>query len=133
VRARFRILQDGFGTVDLSLAELMRRGVLPHTNGCFVQLHFPNHRIRVTHYALALQSAFTPGAHSWRFLSSLDGTDWTTVEEREGEQTADGSPSGVKAFALPAPTECHFARIETLPGASALTVQGFEVFGSILD
>jgi hypothetical protein len=134
VRAGFRILRRGYGFVHMTLALFMRRGVSPQRDGCFVDLHFRHHRIRVTHYALALRSDAERGECSWRFLSSMNGTDWTTVEQRHREQTADGSPSGVKTFELTAPTECSSARIEMLPGVVPhLTVRGFEVFGSILD
>jgi hypothetical protein len=109
-------------------------GIVLRSGGSWVQLHFPQHRIRVTHYALVIPNTWGPSLRGWKLLCSNDGAEWTRVDTREHQENPFGrNAPGVKTFELATPAECSFVRIELRRlGSNLLRVQGFEVFGSIL-
>jgi hypothetical protein len=116
-----------------TLEMLMIRGAVIHQNSSYVQIHFPHHRVRVTHYAVG---ARLPACSlAWELRCSNDGAQWTTVDERTPRNISpDWVRPSVQTCELATPIECSFVRIQ-LPGigVESLSQAGFEVFGSVLD
>jgi hypothetical protein len=99
-------------------------GSLSRTYARWIQLRFPNHRIRVTHWALFLSHTIDL---RWLLSCSDDGEQWTEVDQRSVSRSR-------MTFALATPIECSWVRIAFPPRLLAPSgVNGFDVFGTILN
>jgi hypothetical protein len=113
-----------------NLSRLIVDGVRLASKSPWIQIQFPHHRIRVTHYAVFFAAA--PGCRSWDLSCSSDGENWTTVDSRTGLELRS---STTFTFALATPAECSFVRLHvpwTIIGVP-FQMSAFEVFGSILN
>jgi hypothetical protein len=115
-----------------SLEELMVHGICLQSFESWVQIRFPRHRIRVTHYAIS--SIHSLAIKASRLLCSNDGDEWMTVHKHAHQGSAFSlDHSGIQTYEL-ATVECSFLRIQLQPGSlGALTLSGFEVFGSMFE
>jgi hypothetical protein len=70
----------GRRAVSMELEMLSVQGVNLSSDQAWIQLHFPKHRIGVTHYAMAASTSSgwmeIPG---WNLSYSIDGSEWTSV------------------------------------------------------
>jgi hypothetical protein len=109
-----------------SLDVLMTRGIKLKANGAWVQIHFPQHRVRATHYAIGFGPSSGPSV--WRLECSEDGAACTSAQNQMLVRGRFGRDSPeVSKFELATPTECSFVRIQPRPGDRKLELTGFEV------
>jgi hypothetical protein len=96
----------------------------------WLDIRFPNHRVRITHYAIIAEAAH-PFA-GWVISCSVDGHQWVRLDQRTNRDIPE--PREVTTFALATPTECSVIRIAVgAPPPRPPLLAGFEIFGAILN
>jgi hypothetical protein len=117
-------------TYTTKLARITVQGLLLAPFDAWIELRFPHHHVRITHYVIYCHGGTS--CRTCELSSSLDRQQWTVVDQRSdlgGTQFAEPS-----TFALATPTECSSVKIR-LQGQvlDTIHVSAFDVFGSILD
>jgi hypothetical protein len=132
VNRRNVIMSCSSSTLAAFYLEQLKKWDMVIAPGNWLTLAFPNHRLRLTHYALCTR--IPAAVANWILSTSQDGQNWTLADSRP--ETFQISP--IMTLELPAPVECSFLRIrfdaanwpQELRG---LCIRGFDVFGTILN
>jgi hypothetical protein len=97
--------------------------------GVGLTITFRQHRVPVTHYALAITAVEQPAR--WRLGAFLDDIVWRTVDVQRGAEVMDDRR--IRTFALTSPVDCCRLRLSSFDmSEDEMIVHGFDVFGTIL-
>jgi hypothetical protein len=113
---------------DLTKDSLFRSADAPKQ---WIRWNFHNLLVLPTHYTIRSWNL-----RSWVIESSLDGENWTIIDEQTNNKDLYDNPS-IKSFPVSSSTKCHFIRLSQTGKNNGrcdfLLLHAFEVFGALVE